>query len=164
MSSKSKEFFKKRVPDGIPEFKSKVARETTSFTWEIKGVEEIRRMGTWEAVHCQFKVSKFTWSLSLSSDDRYLYVVPLLMEPQNAVVKFALTIMVLNNHNNVIYTPIMGGELGYYGCSSGKKTYDQKWEVLKFGETNFDYFSTMVYNSSLKLFVEMTVFYDTHGS
>jgi len=134
-------------------------------------VEEIKKMGTWESVHCQFKVDKFTWCLSLTSDDRYLYAVPFLMEPLNAVVKFALNILVLNSQNCVIHTPVIGGsgsgsggELGYYGCASGKKTSEQKWEVLKFGETNFDYFSSMVFNGSLKLFVEMTCFYDTHGS
>lgn len=171
----------------------KLAKETTSFTWEIKGVEEIKRMDTWEAVHCEFKVSKFTWSLSLTSNNRYLYVVPSLVEPKNVVVKFAMAIMVLNNNNQVINTPILGntnsyiihfngyhifqvswsfyflnagqgGDLGYYGCASEKKLVDQKWEVLKFGETNFDYFSSQVYNGSLKLFVEMTVFYDTHGA
>ncbi|CAL8133927.1 unnamed protein product [Orchesella dallaii] len=134
-----------------------------SFTWGIKGVDEIRKLGTWETVHCQFKISKFTLSLSLSSDERYLYVVPLLMEPQDAVLKFGLNILVLDNHNNVVHKPTLGGKLGYYGGSSGKKTFDQKWEVLKFSETNLDFFPTVVYNSSLKLFVEMTVFYDTHG-
>jgi len=86
----------------------KLAKETTSFTWEIKGVEEIKKMDTWEAVHCEFKVSKFTWSLSLTSNDRYLYVVPSLVEPKNVVVKFAMAIMVLNNNNQVINTPILG--------------------------------------------------------
>jgi len=159
----SKDIFNKKIPAGIPEYKSKLAKETTSFTWEIKGVEEIKRMDTWEAVHCEFKVSKFTWSLSLTSNDRYLYVVPSLVEPKNVVVKFAMAIMVLNNNNQVINTPILG-DLGYYGAASEKKVVDQKWEVLKFGETNFDYFSSQVYNGSLKLFVEMTVFYDTHGA
>lgn len=65
-------------------------------------------MDVWEAVHCNFKIGKYAWSLSLTSDDRYLYVVPLMVEPQNAVVKFALKIVVLNNHNSVINTPIMG--------------------------------------------------------
>lgn len=83
-------------------------------------------------------------------------------EGSNRTIKYTLQVCVLNDKNTPINTPMMGKDK----CASAKlKCGDvQKWEVLKFGEGNFNYFSSMVFNGSLKLFVEMNVFKDTHAA
>jgi len=152
--------------------RSKVEQKTTSFIWEISGVEQLRKLNLWNTPHCEFQTGSFCWRLSmrLSSNGNVLLANPELLSPLNSCANYYVKCHVVNQQNFVVHSspfacekPSMISNIPNNNNNNTNQD-SMKWEILRFDErTVIDQYSSLIFKDTLRLLVEFTVFVNVVG-